>query len=161
MAGSPGPPPKNRLSYKIHRGTGTEAARVAAHTFSEPPWRQPMGKLMVSSVNSHTNSTRIGWHLWDIDLRFALGLPPWWCICKQSCRAWSCSKTRTPEAGSRNPESETWNLEPETRNLELGIRDPEPGTRNPKPRTRNPKPETRNQAGPTLQPRSSPHTHSV
>ena len=31
---------------------------------------------MVALVNSHTNSTRIGWHLWDIDLRFAPGLPP-------------------------------------------------------------------------------------
>jgi len=28
---------------------------------------------MVSSVNSHTNATRIGWHLWEIDLRFAPG----------------------------------------------------------------------------------------
>ena len=25
-------------------------------------------------VNSHTNATRIGWHLWEIDLRFASGL---------------------------------------------------------------------------------------
>ena len=30
---------------------------------------------MVSQVNSHTNATRIGWHLWEIDLRFAHGLP--------------------------------------------------------------------------------------
>ena len=28
---------------------------------------------MVSSVNSHTNATRIRWHLWEIDLRFAPG----------------------------------------------------------------------------------------
>ena len=40
-----------------------------------PPWRQPRGKLMVSLVNSHTNATRIGWHLWEIDSRFAHGLP--------------------------------------------------------------------------------------
>jgi len=33
---------------------------------------------MVSSVNSHTNATRIGWHLWEIDWRFAPGLPPGW-----------------------------------------------------------------------------------
>ena len=33
---------------------------------------------MVSSVNSHTNATRIGWHLWKIDLRFAPGLPRGW-----------------------------------------------------------------------------------
>jgi len=35
-----------------------------------------MGKSMVSSA--HTNATRIGWHLWEIDLRFAPGLPPGW-----------------------------------------------------------------------------------
>jgi len=39
-----------------------------------PPGRQPRGKSMVSLVNSHTNATRIGWHLWEIDLRFAPGL---------------------------------------------------------------------------------------
>jgi len=33
---------------------------------------------MVSLVNSHTNATRIGEHLWEIDLRFARGLPPGW-----------------------------------------------------------------------------------
>ena len=43
---------------------------------SAPPWRQPRCKSMVSFVNSHTNATRIGWHLWEIDLRFAPGLPP-------------------------------------------------------------------------------------
>ena len=41
-------------------------------------WRQPRGKTIVSLVNSHTNATRIGWHLWEIDLRFAPGLPPGW-----------------------------------------------------------------------------------
>ena len=43
-----------------------------------PPWRQPRGKSMVYLVNSHTNATRIGRHLWEIDLRFAPGLPPGW-----------------------------------------------------------------------------------
>ena len=33
---------------------------------------------MVSLVNSHTNATRIGWHLWELDLRFSSGLPPGW-----------------------------------------------------------------------------------
>jgi len=33
---------------------------------------------MVSSVNSHTDATRIGWHLWEIDLIFVPGLPPGW-----------------------------------------------------------------------------------
>ena len=35
---------------------------------------------MISLVNSHTNATRIGWHLWEIDLRFAPGLPPGWVV---------------------------------------------------------------------------------
>jgi len=50
----------------------------AAVSFPSPPWRQPRFKSMVSSVNSHTNATRIGWHLWEIDLIFAPGLPPGW-----------------------------------------------------------------------------------
>ena len=33
---------------------------------------------MVYLINSHINATRIGWHLWEIDLRFAPGLPPEW-----------------------------------------------------------------------------------
>ena len=43
-----------------------------------PPWSQPRGKTIVSFANSHTNATRIGWHLWEIDLRFSPGLPPGW-----------------------------------------------------------------------------------
>ena len=34
--------------------------------------------MVVSAVNSHTNASRIGWHLWEIDLMFAPGLPPGW-----------------------------------------------------------------------------------
>ena len=41
---------------------------------------QPRGKWMVSLVNSHTNATRIGWHLWEIYLTFAPGLPPGWIL---------------------------------------------------------------------------------
>ena len=33
---------------------------------------------MISAVNSHTNATRIGWYLWEIDLRFASGLSAGW-----------------------------------------------------------------------------------
>ena len=36
------------------------------------------GKWMVSLVNSHTHATTKRWHLWEIDLRFAPGLPPGW-----------------------------------------------------------------------------------
>ena len=34
------------------------------------------GKLIVSLVNSHSNATRFGWHIWEIDLRFTPGSPP-------------------------------------------------------------------------------------
>ena len=45
-----------------------------AHQDSDPPpWRQPRSKLMVSLVNSHTNATRTGWHLWEIDLDLPQG----------------------------------------------------------------------------------------
>ena len=43
-----------------------------------PHWRQPRGKWIVSLVNSHTNATSKRWHLWEIELRFAPGLPPEW-----------------------------------------------------------------------------------
>ena len=43
-----------------------------------PPWRQPRGKWMIYLVNSHTNATSKRWHLWEIDLRFALNSTPGW-----------------------------------------------------------------------------------
>ena len=43
-----------------------------------PPWRQPRGKWMVSLANPHTNTTSKRWHLWEIDLRFALNSTPGW-----------------------------------------------------------------------------------
>jgi len=43
---------------------------------SSPPWRQPRGNWVVSSVNSHTNATSKRWHMWEIDLRFALNSTP-------------------------------------------------------------------------------------
>ena len=55
------------------QGVGLSLYRVGI-----PPWRQPRGKLVVSLVDSCTNATRIGWHLWELDLRFPLGLPPEW-----------------------------------------------------------------------------------
>jgi len=71
-----------------------------------PPWRQPRGKWMVSLVNSHTNATRIGWHLWDFDLRFAPGLPPGWggadqgrekaCSSLCTCFRWSADAWPSP-----------------------------------------------------------------
>ena len=54
--------------------------RKVADCGARPPWSQPRGKSMGLSVNSHTNATRIGWHLWEIDIRFAPGLPPGWLV---------------------------------------------------------------------------------
>jgi len=42
------------------------------------PWRQSTGNTIVSLVNFHTNATSKRWHLWEVDLRFASGLPPGW-----------------------------------------------------------------------------------
>ena len=61
-----------------------EAARTVARIVAgrlvspHPPWRHPRGKWMVSLVDSHTNATSQRWHLWEIDLRFAPGVPPGW-----------------------------------------------------------------------------------
>jgi hypothetical protein len=52
---------------------GTVFDRPVHHT---PPWKHPGGKLTVSSVNSDTTATRIGRHLWELDLRFAPELAP-------------------------------------------------------------------------------------
>ena len=62
----------------ICMGSDKSAPHASHPTISPPPWRQSRGKSMVSLVNSHTNATRIGWHLFEIDLRFAPGLPPGW-----------------------------------------------------------------------------------
>ena len=73
-------PERSKSTFRGHltsRGT-------TAQTQPPPPWRQPRGRWMVSLVNSHTNATRIGWHLWEIDLRFAPGLPPGWWGCVHS-----------------------------------------------------------------------------
>ena len=50
-----------------------EVQRCGSRRFGRPGGR---GKWMVSLVNSHTHTTSIGWHLWEIDLRFAPGLAP-------------------------------------------------------------------------------------
>jgi len=39
-----------------------------------------MGKRVVSFADIHANATSKRWHLWEIDLRFAPGLPPGWVL---------------------------------------------------------------------------------
>ena len=46
-----------------------------------PPWRQPRGKWTVSLVNFHTNASSKRWHLWEIDLGFALSSTAGWVRC--------------------------------------------------------------------------------
>ena len=78
------PAPYFRLLGPSGCGAGSEGWGLRQGEFHKntpwlrPPWRQPRGKWMVSLANSHTNATMIGWHLWEIDLRFAPGLPPGW-----------------------------------------------------------------------------------
>ena len=94
-----GTPVTAPLAQRYPRQVSPQAASSPLRP--NPPWRQPRGKSMVSLVNFHTNATRIGWHLWEIDLRFAPGLPPGRSPAKQSlgrharslgsaCRPWQC-----------------------------------------------------------------------
>jgi len=55
--------PQSPLSWK--------SACLPRYLPSSPPWRQFDGSL----VNFHANATRIGWHLWEIGLKFASGSP--------------------------------------------------------------------------------------
>jgi len=34
--------------------------------------------MVFSLVNSNPNATRIGWNIWEIDSKFALGILPGW-----------------------------------------------------------------------------------
>jgi len=67
--------------------------RVPGQTDPLPPWRQPRGKTIVSLVHSHTNATRIGWHLWEIYLRFAPELPSGWR--RRPARRWGVPRGRS------------------------------------------------------------------
>jgi len=63
----------------LDQGGRAISSLIAETSFrTDPPWRQLRGNSKFSLVNSHTNTTRIGWHLWEIDLRFVPGLPPGW-----------------------------------------------------------------------------------
>ena len=42
----------------------------------------------MTRVNSHTNATSKRWHLWDVDLRFALNSTPGWLSVLPPSRAW-------------------------------------------------------------------------
>ena len=66
--------------------------KALVRTFSQASqtWRQPRGKWMVSLVNFHANATSKRWHLWEIDLGFALNSTPGWGVGfgGARCRVW-------------------------------------------------------------------------
>ena len=66
-------------SNQVLAHAGVHARRPPRHIRQERPLgpeqvrpTQPRGKSIAYLVHSHTNATIIGWHLWEIDLRFAL-----------------------------------------------------------------------------------------
>jgi len=82
------------------------AHRRALSGHITPPRRQPRSKLIVSSVNSHTNATRIGWHTWEIDFRFAPGLHPGWFMVDIIRAIWSLSHADNASEGTtREPQA--------------------------------------------------------
>ena len=66
------------VNSTVPRGCAQAVPSTRRNRSRQPPWRQPRGKWMVSSVTSHTNATRIGWHVWEIDLKFPLYSTPGW-----------------------------------------------------------------------------------
>ena len=64
--------------WDLRLGGGRNSQDAHKSSICKPTWRQPRGKSMVYLVNSHANATSSRWHLWEIDLRFATGLPPGW-----------------------------------------------------------------------------------
>jgi len=77
------------------------------------PGAKRLLKTIVSLGNSHTNATIIGWHLWEIDLRFALNSTAGWQTKQQERRTSdspcltrrSCSGAFSPPAPPRVPPS--------------------------------------------------------
>ena len=63
---------------------GPYGSVFGAHVVSYPALEATQGQIDGLSANSHTNATRIGCHLWEIDLRFAPGLPPGWLFCGEA-----------------------------------------------------------------------------
>ena len=55
---------------------GAALGGFAAQVLDWTPWRQPRGKWLVSLVNTHTDAISKRWHLWEIDLKFALNSTP-------------------------------------------------------------------------------------
>jgi len=74
------------------RRPGCSTTQNSLLLLKTPPWIQPRGKWMVSLDNSHTNTTRIGWNMWEIGLRIAPGLP----LGRGPCLNHGCDRRRRP-----------------------------------------------------------------
>ena len=74
-----------------------------------PPWSQPRGNLMVSSVNPHTNATSKRCHLCKIKFTSALNSTPVWLPCRAALVA-----VRLLHARKTNKASKVGLSEPET-----------------------------------------------
>ena len=72
---SPTPRGSKPARHPLATRAGIRGSKLWGSPHSLPPWGQPRVKSMVSLINSHTNAARVGWHLWEIDLRFADQLP--------------------------------------------------------------------------------------
>ena len=69
---------------------------------TSPTLEATQGQMDGSFVNSHTNATSIGRHLWEIDLTFAPGLPPGWGTVAERESAQHQECHRCPDADPRD-----------------------------------------------------------
>ena len=67
-------PPTTRTSSDTLGRTPSDAIAAARRH----PGGNPRANRWFLEVKPHANATSIGWHLWEINLRFATGLPPGW-----------------------------------------------------------------------------------
>ena len=67
------------MGLRAHWEAGTFRCRI--YSISRPGGNPGASKWMVSLVNSHPNTTSKKWHLWEIDLRFALNSSSEWLSC--------------------------------------------------------------------------------
>jgi len=103
---------------------------------------------MVSFVDSHTNATRIEWHLWEIVLRFAPGLLSGWVDEGDARFMQEALQEAGKGAGKTFPNPagthKTPNLKPKTRNPLTSTQNFRPSILNPQPYTLNPRLQTLN-----------------
>ena len=71
------------IDFCIHQLDSRGGSRRRARSSAGPPSSMDRSARSCElGGETHTHATRIGWHLWEIDLRFAPELPPGWCQIK-------------------------------------------------------------------------------